>query len=89
MRSAPSQGYHNPLREELPERVGHTAMSLLETIGDRELPDATLTDTQRQLLREKVRAVEPHLSSHELMFLAGAFETAANRKRAQEEATAR
>jgi len=60
-------------------------MSVLEAIGDRELPDSTLTEVRRQFLKEQVFAAAPRLSPHELMFLAGAFEDAANRKTAQEE----
>ncbi len=87
MRSAPTQEYHNNPRPRkgLAASPGYIDTSLLEATGDRELPDATLTQAQKRLLKEQVRATAPHLSSHELMFLAGAFEFAANWTRAQQE----
>lgn len=85
MRSAPNQGYHNPPEAKPPEQIGHTEVLCLEAFGNRELPDATLTEAQRLPLREGVRTVAARLSSHEMMYLANAFEDAAIRKRVEED----
>jgi hypothetical protein len=86
MRSVPKQVYHKePSRQSLLSHVGATDPDLLATTEDQELPDATLTGAQRRAMKKLVHEVEAHRSSHELMFLAGAFEDAAHRKRAEEE----
>jgi hypothetical protein len=66
-----------------PER-GHAAIALLESVGDGELPDATLTEAQRQDLKSEALRLEACYSSYELIFLSSALESAANRKRAEE-----
>ena len=66
-------------------RVGHTDMGLIAAARDQGPPDITLSPSVREFLKERVHAAEARLSSHELMYLAGAFEVAANRKRVEEE----
>jgi hypothetical protein len=90
MRSVPKQVY---LKEPLPQRhlthVGAADPHLLAATEDQELPDATLTEAQRCAAKKLVHEVEAHRSSQELMFLAGAFEDAAQRKRVEEESEKR
>ena len=74
-----------PSRQRHLTHVGAANPNLLATTADQELPDATLTQAQRHAMKELVRELEAHRSSHEMMFLAGAFEYAARRKRGEEE----
>jgi hypothetical protein len=72
VRSAPETEYHA------------NAATVLETVGDQELPDVTLSDAQRTELKSEVLRLETRHTSHELIFLSSALEVAANRKRAEE-----
>jgi hypothetical protein len=63
---------------------GTQRFEVLEGSDKDELPDAKLTETQKRSCSELVEICIRHFSSHALMFLAGAFEDAANRKRAEE-----
>jgi hypothetical protein len=75
--------YRRSTNNAQPER-GHAAIALLEGVGYRELPDATLTEAQRQDLKCEALRLEARYSSYELIFLSSALEPAANRKRAEE-----
>lgn len=87
MAFVPRPEYHSPSsrqRRNLAPQAGRAGLTLLEAAGDGELPDATLTETDRMGLKEEVCLAESRLSSHQMMFLACAFEAGAWRKRAQE-----
>ena len=65
---------------------GPATASILEVIGDRELPDAHPNDSQRRVLKDLARSLRRRFSSRELAYLAGAVEVEANLTRAAEEA---
>ena len=73
------------LTPELAAAIHPTNPDLLAATGDQELPDITLTQGERELLKKKVRVAEVRLSPHALMYLACSFEDAARRKRVDEE----
>jgi hypothetical protein len=82
---APIEGYHKTRSPRRPRsHAGSAATALLAVIGDRELPDATLTEAQRRSIKRLVQRLAAGRSVHELMFLAGGFEDAARRRRAEE-----
>jgi hypothetical protein len=86
MRSVPKQVYRKePSCQRYVTDVGAITPGLITATDDQELPDATLTEAQRRAIKSLVAEIEAHRSSHELIFLAGAFEDAARRKRAEEE----
>ena len=79
----------NGSRQVYPDRPrcaqgGTRRFEVLDGSGEYELPDAKLTETQKRACRELVEICFRRFSSHALMFLAGAFEDAANRKRVGE-----
>lgn len=57
---------------------------VLETVGNRELPDSHPNESQRRALKELARSLRPRLSSRELAYLASALEVEANARRAEE-----
>lgn len=85
MISATSQGYHNTLVSRPPLlRGGPTHLTLLKDLADQELPDARLSASDREYIKRVLAALEARLSAEQLMFLAGAAEDAARRKRSRE-----
>jgi hypothetical protein len=58
---------------------------VLQAIGDRELPDAHPSESQRRVLKDLARSLGPRFSSRELAYLASAVEAEASAKRAAEE----
>lgn len=84
MTLTPNQAYHKTN----PRHVRNGAAVLLEVAGDRELPDANLTEVQRTLLKGLAHDLRVRLSSCELIYLAGAVEVEANGKRSEEESLA-
>jgi hypothetical protein len=79
----------NGSRQVYPDRLrcapdGTRRFEVRDGLGEYELPDAKLTQTQKRSCRAPVEICFRRFSSHALMFLAGAFEDAANRKRAEE-----
>jgi len=79
-----STAYHGKGSSRRLRKHGWSGTAVLTSIGDRELPDATITEARRRDLKEDVRLAEARLSSHQLMFLSCAYEDAARRKRAGE-----
>ena len=61
-------------------------MGLLEALGDRELPDSRPNAIDRKVVKRVVAVCESRWGSDELMFAAEAFDSAARRKHAGEEA---
>ncbi len=64
-------------------------VSILEAVGDRDLPDANPNASQRQALKDLARSLRPCFSSRELAYLASAVEVEANMRRAEEHGCAR
>lgn len=54
-------------------------MKNLSLVENKELPDATLPQAEREQLKKVVEAWEKALNHHQLMYLACAFEDAARR----------
>ena len=63
---------------------GNVTTSSLAMVGSEELPDCRLPQAVRQNVKELVRQAAESLSVDGLMFMAGAAEDAARRKRDQE-----
>lgn len=62
----------------------HAGLQALKTLGDVEFPDAWLTTAKLRELKEIVYRESAYRSTHELMYLAGAFESAAQERRVME-----
>ncbi len=53
----------------------------LRVVGEGELPDSKLTERQREALKRTAADIAEESDEHELMFLAGALEAEALKKR--------
>ncbi|MGH3147295.1 MAG: hypothetical protein ACRDTR_15970 [Rubrobacter sp.] len=59
-------------------------VSVLETIGDRELPDADPSEEQQRALKDLARSLRTRFTFRELVYLASALAVEANERRAEE-----
>jgi hypothetical protein len=87
MTFSPERGYHGPRSQQRANNQldGKAAVHLLEPVGDQETTDLRLTPAERRFVRDLLAELCERLSVDGLMFLAGASEDAAQRKRAKEE----
>lgn len=63
-----------------------SGLDALKAMGDMEFPDAWIKAEKRAELKRIVEEIKPFRSSHELAYLSGAFEHAANEAREFENA---
>jgi hypothetical protein len=66
-------------------RGDHAPIAALEGIGDRELPDATMTEERRGFLKDQAREFKAGLSPVERVYVASFLEDDALREWAEEE----